>query len=59
MWYVGWRLTAAADASDLCKARGHGLTETARVFLALELLRHTCCRRGTGRGAFRLVGRRR
>ena len=52
MWYFGWRLTAAADASELCKALGAGLTETARVFLALELLRHTCGHRGLGESHF-------
>ena len=52
MWYLGWRLTAAADASELCKAVGAGLTETARVFLALELLRHICCHRGLGESHF-------
>ncbi len=52
MWYFGWRLTAAADASELCKAVGTGLAETARVFLALELLRHICCHRGLGESHF-------
>ena len=56
MCYVGWRLTVAAEASDLCRALGPGLTETARVFLALELLRQVCCPRGLGEVAFRLVG---
>ncbi len=31
---------------------GAGLTETARVFLALELLRHICCHRGLGESHF-------
>ncbi len=51
-WYVGWRLTLAAEASDLCRALGPGLTETARVFLALELLRLVCCPRGLGEAHF-------
>ena len=57
MWYLGWRLTAAADASELCRAVGAGLTETARVFLALELLRQICCTARARRVSFRLVGR--
>ena len=52
MWYFGWRLNGAADASSLCKSLGEGLTETARVFLALELLRHTCRYRGLGESHF-------
>lgn len=51
-WYVGWRLTTASEASDLCRALGPGLTETARVFLALELLRLVCCPRGLGEAHF-------
>ncbi len=52
MWYVGWRLTVAAEAADLCRALGPGLTQTARVFLALELLRQVCCPRGLGEAHF-------
>lgn len=52
MWYFGWRLTGAANASELCKAVGCGLSETSRVYLALELLRHTCCYRGLGESHF-------
>jgi potassium efflux system protein len=51
-WYVGWRLTLAAEASDLCRALGPGLTETARVFLALELLRLVCSPQGLGEAHF-------
>jgi potassium-dependent mechanosensitive channel len=51
-WYVGWRLTVVAEASDLCRALGPGLTQTARVFLALELLRQICCPRGLGEAHF-------
>jgi len=50
--YVGWRLMAAGDASDLCRALGTGLSLTARAFLALELLRSTCCPRGLGESHF-------
>ena len=57
MYYLGWRLTAAAEASDLCRALGEGLMETARVFFALQLLLHTCGRQRTGGVAFRLAGR--
>ena len=50
--YVGWRLTVAAGDSTLCLALGHGLTETARVFFALELLRLICCPRGLAEAHF-------
>ncbi len=43
MWYVGWRLTAAADATDWFRAVGEGFAATARAFLAVELLWHACC----------------
>jgi potassium efflux system protein len=52
MWYCGWRLSSATEASELCKSLGMGLTETSRVFLALELLRHTCGYRGLGESHF-------
>jgi potassium efflux system protein len=58
MWYVGWRLAAAADASQAadalqwCRAIGEGLLATARVFLALELLRLTCGQGGLGESHF-------
>jgi potassium-dependent mechanosensitive channel len=51
MLYVGWRLTVAGSP-DLCQWLGHGLTETARVFFALELLRRICCPRGLGESHF-------
>ena len=44
--------SAAAASSDVCKALGIGLTETARVFLALELLRQTCSAGGLGESHF-------
>jgi potassium efflux system protein len=46
LWYFGWRLSFAADASDLCKSVGTGLMVTARVQLFLEILRYTCCNQG-------------
>ena len=52
MWYFGWRLNSAAEASALCKALGAGLLATARVFLALELLRQTCAAGGLGEAHF-------
>ena len=52
MYYLGWRLNAAADASELCRAVGEALVETSQVFLALELLRNVCCRRGLGESHF-------
>lgn len=52
MYYLGWRLTAYADVSYLCQAVGPGLTETARVFFALELLQLTCGRQGLGESHF-------
>ena len=51
-WYFGWRLNSAAEASELCKALGAGLLATARVFLALELLRLTCSAGGLGEAHF-------
>ncbi len=51
-WFAGWRLAGAADPSELCKAVGMGLTETAKVFFALELLRQTCGRQGLGEAHF-------
>jgi potassium-dependent mechanosensitive channel len=50
--YVGWRLTVAAGSPDVCQWLGHGLSETARVFLALELLRRICCPQGLGESHF-------
>jgi potassium efflux system protein len=52
MYYLGWRLTAAAEASDLCRAVGEGLIETARVFFAIQLLMHTCGRQGLAESHF-------
>ncbi len=52
MYYLGWRLTAAAEASDLCRALGEGLIATARVFFALQLLLHTCGRQGLAESHF-------
>jgi potassium-dependent mechanosensitive channel len=52
MLYVGWRLTVAAGSPYVCQWLGHGLTETARVFLALELLRRICCPQGLGESHF-------
>lgn len=52
MHYVGWRLTVAAGSPDVCLWLGHGLTETARVFFALELLRRICCPRGLAESHF-------
>lgn len=51
MWYFGWRLNTA-NASTLCKSLGEGLLETAQVYLALEMLRYTCCRCGLGESHF-------
>lgn len=52
VWYFGWRLTSAVDASAGCKALGYGLLETARVFFALELLRQICRVGGLGEAHF-------
>jgi len=52
MAYVGWRLTAAASGSDWCKAVGAGLTATARIYFALELLRKMCRRQGLAESHF-------
>ncbi len=52
VWYIGWRLGAAASPSELCKAVGAGLTVAARVYFVLELLRHTCGVGGLGEAHF-------
>ena len=52
MWYFGWRLNTANGASELCKALGEGLLSMSRVYLALELLRYTCCHRGLAQSHF-------
>jgi potassium-dependent mechanosensitive channel len=46
--YLSWRMTAALDASEFCKAIGTGLAGTALVNFVLELLRHTCRMKGLG-----------
>jgi potassium efflux system protein len=52
LWYLGWRLIAAADASELCKSIGEGLTAAAHICFVLELLRHTCAHQGLGEAHF-------
>ena len=51
-WYLGWRLIAAADASDLCKACGAGLTAAAGLYAMLELFRQVCAAGGLGETHF-------
>ncbi len=46
--YLSWRMTAALDASEFCKAIGAGLASTALVNFVLELLRSTCRPKGLG-----------
>jgi potassium efflux system protein len=48
MAYLSWRMTAALDASEFCKAIGAGLASTALVNFVLELLRSTCRPKGLG-----------
>ena len=48
MAYLSWRMTAALDASEFCKAIGAGLASTALVNFVLELLRNTCRPKGLG-----------
>ncbi len=48
MLYLSWRMTAAPDASEFCKAIGAGLASTALVNFVLELLRNTCRLNGLG-----------
>jgi len=52
LWYVGWQLTSAAGASELCNAVGMGMIAAASVYLVQELLRHTCCNQGLGEAHF-------
>jgi potassium efflux system protein len=42
LWYFGWRLSTATDASELCKVVGAGLIAAAQVYLLLECLRQMC-----------------
>jgi len=46
--YLSWRMTAAQDASEFCKAIGAGLASMALVNFVLELLRCTCRPKGLG-----------
>jgi len=52
MAFVAWRLAAAPDASDRCRALSEALTLTARALFALELLRHIGCGQGLGEAHF-------
>jgi potassium efflux system protein len=51
-WWIGWRLWSATPAADVCKALGAGMTTTARVFLALELVRLCCAPGGLAEAHF-------
>ncbi|HEY4759447.1 MAG TPA: mechanosensitive ion channel domain-containing protein [Thermoguttaceae bacterium] len=46
--YISWRLMAALDASEFCKAMGAGLATAARVYFALEVLTAVCRPNGLG-----------
>jgi potassium-dependent mechanosensitive channel len=46
--YLSWRMTAAPEASEFCKAIGTGLAATATVNFVLELLRNVCRLNGLG-----------
>jgi potassium efflux system protein len=46
--YFSWRLSNAAEASDLCKSFAFGLGAAARVYLVSELLRAICRPQGLG-----------
>ncbi len=50
--YVGWRLSAADDAPEVCQAAGAGLIAAAGVYLLLELFRHTCAAKGLAEAHF-------
>ena len=52
MWYSAGGLRSRRRPSELCKAAGLGLIETARVFLALELLRQHAAVGGLGESHF-------
>ncbi|MCD4727840.1 MAG: mechanosensitive ion channel [Pirellulales bacterium] len=51
-WWLGWRLRAAADAGDFCKAIGAGLIIGAGVYLVYKLLWQACCGKGLGEAHF-------
>ena len=52
VWWLGWRLTMADDASDFCKAVGAGLIIGAGVFFVQKLLGQACCGKGLGEAHF-------
>ncbi|MEN6451248.1 MAG: mechanosensitive ion channel domain-containing protein [Thermoguttaceae bacterium] len=52
VWFLGWRLAGVGDPTEYCKAVGMGLTEMAKVYLALQLLRQTCAKQGLGEAHF-------
>ncbi|MBU4399570.1 MAG: hypothetical protein KKE86_09585, partial [Planctomycetes bacterium] len=52
VWWLGWRLTTADDASDLCKAVGAGLIIAAGVYFVQRLLWRACCGKGLGEAHF-------
>jgi potassium efflux system protein len=50
--YAAWRLSAALDASQWCKAVGAGLAATAGIGLLLQVLRQVCQPEGLGEAHF-------
>ena len=50
--WLGWRLTAADEANDFCKAVGAGLIVVACVYFVQRLLWRACCGKGLGEAHF-------
>ena len=50
--YVGWRLAAPFDASELCKAVGTGLMAAARAFFVIQLIYVSCRTAGLAEAHF-------
>jgi potassium efflux system protein len=52
LWFVGWRLSWSVAAGDFTGALAAGLRATAGIYLALEILRQVCRKRGLGQTHF-------
>lgn len=50
--YLGWRLSAPFDASELCKAVGAGLLSAAKAFFVIQLIYVSCRAAGLAEAHF-------
>jgi potassium efflux system protein len=53
VWFVGWRLVAAAETPELARAAGWGLTQTSAIYLTLAFVRQLCADQGLADSHFR------